>query len=226
MNIIDIIQICDSTFPIGTFNHSYGMENYLRTNLVNNAEDFENWLKSFMESQFKFGDGLLIKLSLENLKKGNIDNLWELDRIITVSSQAIESREGNKKIAKQMLILIQELYSIKNIDIYLNKIKNKEVFGHPAIVFSILALEENLDIKEAINLYGYSINSTLIQNAVRAIPLGQMSGQVILKKSIETLKKISDEIIDLDSSYLGASIPGIEMAQINHEDQIFRLFMS
>ena len=27
INVLRVIQICDSNFPIGSFNHSYGMEN-------------------------------------------------------------------------------------------------------------------------------------------------------------------------------------------------------
>ena len=30
---LDLFQICDSTFPIGSFNHSFGMENYLSDGL-------------------------------------------------------------------------------------------------------------------------------------------------------------------------------------------------
>ncbi len=75
-------------------------------------------------------------------------------------------------------------------------------------------------------MYGYSIGSTMVQNAVRAIPLGQRDGQVVLNNIIKLLGKLYPEVEKLDGSYLGANVPGLELAQIKHETQGSRLFMS
>ena len=36
-DVLKVIQICDSNFPVGSFNHSYGMETYLRLKKVYNT---------------------------------------------------------------------------------------------------------------------------------------------------------------------------------------------
>ena len=41
INVLSVIQICDSNFPIGSFNHSYGMERYLRNNKITNTESLK-----------------------------------------------------------------------------------------------------------------------------------------------------------------------------------------
>ncbi|MGX7150300.1 urease accessory protein UreF [Enterococcus ureasiticus] len=225
-NFLDVVQVCDSTFPIGTFNHSFGMENYLRTDKIVNADDFEIWLDTYLKTQFKYGEGLLIKLCFKALEEEKIEDIWEYDKIITCSSQAAETRNGTKMIAKQMIDLVQTLHDIPLLDEYKQRIKQTSVYGNPAIVFAIFAHYKGLEVDEATLLYGYSINSTMIQNAVRAVPLGQKSGQLILQRTIPLLEEILAEIEQLDSSYLGANVPGIELSQINHETQIFRLFMS
>ncbi len=35
---LDLLQLCDSAFPIGSFNHSYGMETYLREASFNESK--------------------------------------------------------------------------------------------------------------------------------------------------------------------------------------------
>lgn len=225
-NFLDVVQVCDSTFPIGTFNHSFGMENYLRTDKIVNADDFEIWLDTYLKTQFKYGEGLLIKLCFKALEEEEIEKIWEYDKLITCSSQAAETRNGTKMIAKQMIDLVQTLHDIPLLDEYKQRIKKTSVYGNPAIVFAIFAHYKGLDVDEAILLYGYSINSTMIQNAVRAVPLGQKSGQLILQRTIPLLEEIVAEMKQLDASYLGANVPGIELSQINHETQLFRLFMS
>ena len=225
-NYLEVVQVCDSTFPIGTFNHSFGMENYLRTDKVTNADEFEIWLDTYLKTQFKYGEGLLISLCFEALEKQEIEKIWTYDTIITCSSQARETRDGTKMIAKQMIDLIQILHDIPLLDDYKKLIKEEVVYGNPAIVFAIFAHSKSLEVQEATLLYGYSINSTMIQNAVRAVPLGQKSGQLILQRTFALLEAIIQEITTLDSSYLGANVPGIELSQIKHETQVFRLFMS
>ena len=44
LNVLRVMQICDSNFPIGSFNHSYGMETYLRLKKVYDTNTFNNWL--------------------------------------------------------------------------------------------------------------------------------------------------------------------------------------
>ena len=80
--------------------------------------------------------------------------------------------------------------------------------------------------EETFLMYGYSVASTLVQNAVRSIPLGQREGQMILRDIIDLLADLYKKAAELDESLLGASVPGLELAQICHETQEARLFMS
>ncbi|WP_436512397.1 urease accessory protein UreF [Clostridium thermobutyricum] len=226
LNILKIMQICDSNFPIGSFNHSYGMETYLRDNRIKDTESFRSWIRAFFRNQFIYSDGFSIKLLYEYLDKKSEKKILELDRSITVQSMAFETRNGNKMVAKRMLNLFLDLYDSKIIEIYLEKINKKEAFGHPAIVFGMLMYELKVNLIDAIQYYMYSTASTLIQNAVRTIPLGQKDGQILLKESSESFLELSEIIQTLDEDMFGANVPGIELAQIQHETLIFRLFMS
>lgn len=229
--ILEVFQICDSTFPIGTFNHSYGMETYLRDNKVTDNDSFEKWLGTFLQTQFKWGEGLLVKLALEALQKGNVEKIWQYDKEITLSTSAIETRKGAKLIALQMIELILQIYDdaspeIKLIKEYQEKINNDKAYGNPAIVFAIFMKYKDIPVFESTCYYGYSIVTTMVQNAVRTIPLGQKSGQRIMHDIFDVVLKLCEEISQLDERYLGANVPGIEMSQIRHETTVFRLFMS
>ena len=217
LKVLKIIQLCDSNFPVGSFNHSYGMETYLRKDEIKNTETFRNWLKIYLNKQFIYSDGLCIRILYDILKEhGKLEitkEIIELDRKITVQSIAKESRDGAKLIAGRMIRMFIDLYDFEILKEYDKKIKEKEAFGHPAIVFALALYSLGLNVKEAICYHIYSTISTLIQNAVRTIPLGQKDGQILLK-----------EFCDLD--YFGLNVPGIELSQINHETLIFRLFMS
>lgn len=226
LNTLRVIQVCDSNFPIGSFNHSYGMESYLRLKKVYDTETFNQWLKVYLNEQFIYSDGLAIRYLYELIEKQDMEAIYELDRLITVQNVAKESRTAGKLVASRMIKLFNDLYDFELLKHYDEKIRKKEVFGHPAIVFGMLMFSLKVSLKEAISYHMYSTVSTLISNAVRAIPLGQKDGQILLKKFSEEFTELYQKIINLDYDDFGANSPGLELSQINHEIMEFRLFMS
>ncbi|WP_297629935.1 urease accessory protein UreF [uncultured Clostridium sp.] len=226
LKILEIMQICDSNFPIGSFNHSYGMETYLRDDRIKNTDTCREWIQAFFKNQFIYSEGYSIKLLYGYLEEENYEKVLELDRRITVQCMAAETRNGNKLVARRMAELFLDLYESKRLEKYLADMKTKKAFGNPAIVFGILLFELGINYKNAIQYYMYSTASTLIQNAVRTIPLGQKDGQILLKECAESFCELSEIIEGFDEDMFGANVPGIELAQIQHETLIFRLFMS
>lgn len=226
--LLEAIQICDSTFPIGTFNHSFGMENYLSRGVIQKAPQFRTWLESYYRTQFRYGEGLLVILCFRALAEGKKESLLRYDDQITKSVVASETREGTQMIAAQMIALIRRMYgdSLPVLEWYARCVEEESACGNPAIVFSVFAFEKQIPVRDAFALYGYSVASTLVQNAVRSIPLGQREGQVILNGILLLLDDLYEKAVCLDESYLGASAPGLELAQICHETQAARLFMS
>lgn len=223
---LEVFQLCDSTFPIGTFNHSYGMENYLVNDIITNAETFNVWLQVFLKTQFTYGEGLIIRLVFQAMEEEEIEKIWQYDQELTAATVARETREASILIAQQMLGLVLDLYDCPRLKSYQQAIREGKANGNPAVVFAMFMYEQGISVEESIYYYGYSILSTMVQNAVRTVPLGQKSGQIILKESFPVLAIIIEKIMNIDPSFLGASVPGIEMAQMNHETQTFRLFMS
>ena len=226
INILRIIQICDSSFPVGAFNHSYGMESYLRNDKITNMESLKEYIDVFLNNVFVYSDGLSIRMLYEYLNNNELEKILELDRMLTVQSIAKETRNGSKLIASRMIKIFLDLYDSDILKEYEKKINEKEAFGHPAIVFGLLMYTLNISEEEAIGFHMYSTISTIIQNGVRAIPIGQKDGQIILKNCSESFKTLYQKIKNLDYSFFGANTPGIELAQINHEVLEFRLFMS
>lgn len=259
-NILEVFQVCDSTFPIGTFNHSFGMENYESRRVMRKAAAFREWITNYFRSQYRYGEGFLVILCYAALD-GNagdeaaasaglpagapppvndavntgsgeetavLETLLRYDDIITKSTIAAETRDGAKMIARQMYLLIEKMYgdTVPYLSSYAKNVEEDAAYGNPAIVFSLFAFSRGIPVQDAFEMYGYSVASTLVQNAVRSVPLGQREGQVILKGVIGLIGNLYEKSRVLPEECLGANAPGLELAQILHETQEARLFMS
>ncbi|MCF2626029.1 urease accessory protein UreF [Fusobacterium perfoetens] len=226
MKILNVMQICDSNFPVGSFNHSFGMETYLRDGDIKDTKTLKIWLLSYLRYQFIYNDGFAIRIVFEKLKENKRDEIWKLDRKLTVQNTSKESRDGAKLVGQRMIKTYLELYDVPLLKEYEERIRKKISFGHPAIATAILLNYLEISLEDTILYYMYSTISTLIQNGVRAIPLGQKDGLILMQKFFPIFQKLLAEIMSLKDEDFGLTVPGLEISQINHEELIFRLFMS
>ena len=225
-NILSLFQLCDSNLPTGAFSHSFGLESYIQEDKVHDKETFFEWLKVYLHEQLIYTDGLASLLVYEALTEGNIQEIWHLDRLLTVQNLPRETREGTQMIGDRMLKLTESLYELPILSQYRAEIKKKNAFGHPAIVFTMVAHGLEVEKQDTIRFYLYSSISSQIQNAVRAIPLGQTAGQMITHNFIPELNMAVDKILQLSIDDFGIVSPGIELSQMQHERVNIRIFMS
>ena len=180
--ILSLFQLCDSNFPTGAFSHSYGLESYIQENLVHDQATFSQWLQVYLNEQLVYSDGLATRLVYESLENGDIEKVWKIDRMLMVQNLPRETRDGSQRMGERMLNLVQSLYQNPLLSQYRERIKQKQSFGHPAIVFTMVGHHLGVSQENTTLYYLYSTVSSLVQNAVRAIPLGQTAGQKIIQE--------------------------------------------
>jgi urease accessory protein len=226
-DLLPLLQLCDSNFPSGAFSHSFGLETYIQEQVIVDKESFKTAISAFVDKQLVFSDGLACRLSYEILDSSRgMNELLEIDRLLYVSSLAKETREGNRRIGERMAKLCMELYSSTTLGEYLHFIKNKQGYGHSALVFAFVAHHLQIDKEKILSAYLFSSVSSLIQNAVRGVPLGQTDGQKLLVEMQVKIHEAKNRIMKLTKDDLGAVSPGLEIAQMRHERLHVRLFMS
>lgn len=224
--LLSLFQLCDSNFPTGAFSHSFGLENYIQEGVVHDHETFSEWLHIYLNEQLVYSDGLAASLVYDALEESDFKKIWELDRKLTVQSLARESREGSQRMGARLLEISETLYGAPNLTHYRERIKKKQSFGHPAIAFTMVGHFLEVQKETTILYYLYSTVANLIQNAVRAIPLGQTNGQKIVYAFQENLLKTTEKIMHLDEMDFGVVSPGLELSQMQHERVNIRIFMS
>jgi urease accessory protein len=224
--LLALLQIGDSNFPSGAFSHSFGLETYIQEETVYSKETFFEWIRIYLEKQIAYTDGLACRLTFDTLQKNDTPELWVLVQKLFFQNIPKEAREANRRIGERLIRMGIDLYSIPLLEEYLEKIRAKEAYGHPAVAFSIICQSLGIEKRQGILTFLYSSMVTLIQNGVRGIPLGQTAGQRILLELHPYLQKTTEIIEVMDADDFGAVAPGIEIAQMRHEGLHTRLFMS
>ncbi|WP_308219394.1 urease accessory protein UreF [Glutamicibacter halophytocola] len=195
----------------------------METGQVHDEASFAHWLRLFLEQSLTYTDGLLLRLAFE---ADNDQRIIELDRLIHASALPRQLRIAAQKMGARMLAVALAGFPVPPLRSYQQAVQAGTGTGHPAIAYALAARGAGAPLADALSSYLFSTATSLTQNAIRAIPLGQDAGQRVIRQMHETVNAAVAKIFTLDDQDLGVATPGLEIAQMRHEHQRARMFMS
>lgn len=213
-------QLTDSALPTGAFAHSLGFETYIERELVHDEGSFGVWLSAFAGQQLSYSDGLAIRFLYEGVP------VAELDSLLTAQLLPRQLREASIKMGTRLLEIGTEVFPSAELGLYRDLVTTGRAAGHQPLAFAVVARSLAVPLAEALAAYLFAAVTSLTQNAVRAIPLGQNAGQRLLRKASDDVAAAVERIARLAPDDFGAVSPGLEISQMRHERQRARMFMS
>jgi urease accessory protein len=213
-------QLTDSALPTGAFAHSLGFETYIERGLIHDEESFGVWLAVFISQQLTYSDGLAIRFLYEG------EAVAGLDALLTGQLLPRQLREASIKMGARLLEIGSEVFPSAGLEEYRSLVTAGRAAGHQPLAFAVVARSLAVPLPEALAAYLFASVTSLTQNAVRAIPLGQNAGQRLLRKAADDVAAAVGQIGHLTPEDFGAVSPGLEISQMRHERQRARMFMS
>ncbi|MFC0297959.1 urease accessory protein UreF [Geobacillus jurassicus] len=217
-----LLQLSDSNFPSGAFSHSFGFETYMYHEQIRDAKTFGDALVVYIQTQLTYTDGLACRIAYEQLEADRMEGLKRLNETLFALSLAKETREGTRMMGERLWKLCRDIYGVDELDEIVQTTRSI----HPTIVFAAVGRKIEASKRTTVLTYLFTAVQTMVQNAVRGIPLGQTDGQKLLVIVQPYLIHAASIIETLDEEELGAAAVGLEIAQMQHERLPVRLFMS
>ncbi|HJD46501.1 MAG TPA: hypothetical protein H9909_06615 [Candidatus Mediterraneibacter norfolkensis] len=216
---IRLIQSLDPLFPIGSYTLSNGMETYVQKNVVCTREELESHLEAY-----------LYMLSFNDLAFAA--KVWEgydiisFDALCSALKAPFEMRTGSMKQCIRFLKLHTELDSYPLLEEYKKQIEAGVCDGHYAIAMGLFIKETDADLSEALELYCYSLLSSMVNHAVKLVPLRQFDGQKALFAVAEKIPDAIRRAVSMKMEDIGASGCGFDIRSMQHEKLFSRLYIT
>lgn len=222
-SMLNMMQVCDSLFPIGTFTQSNGFETFVQKEKVNNSTSFKQYVENYVKNM-AYNDLMAVCLTYENAQ--NAEKLIEFDNLYSAFKNAREIREGSEKLCKRFIKVLEKIKEYPFLNEYSNLITNKTCYGHHPFAVGIFMKDMGFDLETGLTMFAYSSISNTITNGVKIIPLSQLEGQKILNEIFPLISASVKIAMEKDLCLFGANCVGMEIYSMAHETLYSRLYMS
>lgn len=219
IGLISLMQALDSLFPIGTFTLSNGMETYTQKEIVKDKDSLDRFLSAFLYTLSTNDLGFAARASMG-------DDVTMLDEICTASKSPYELRNGSEKLCARFIKAERALGDFPMLSDYADKISSGECMGHHSIAVGLFIKDNDTDIKTGLQMYAYSLLSSMVNHAVKLVPLRQLDGQAALKAAMEQIPSAVEKALQTSTDELGISGFGFDLRSMEHEKLYSRIYIS
>lgn len=224
--LLHLIQIHDTAFPTGSFGHSFGMETFIQDGALTTSDELLEFCAMYLRHSLGSLDGIIVKEAYRLAKTRDVAALIRLEELCQGVKLSSESRAGSAMLGRQFLNAVRPLSDDGLLAIWQEKMRRQEIAGHYPLVYGIYTAALNTDPVLAVETFLYSSVAALVQNAVRAIPLGPRSGVKVIFSLLPTIHEVARSIESRDLDSISNESVALEIASIRHAFLGSRLFMS
>ena len=221
MNLLPLLQLCDSLFPIGAFAYSDGLETAAgRAAPPFDAGELRAWIDVCLDETLGRLEGPAVWQAWTAFRDGDWDTLVMLDEELTALRPSSSGRRSSRAMGRRLLGTWQTLHADPRLE--------RAVFrGGPAlpIAFAGACACSDIDRRHAVEAFAYTRLAATISAAMRLMPIGQTDAHALLAGTLERVPAVVD-LIASRHPRLESFAPAVDIAAMTQQYVHSRLFRS
>ncbi|MFZ5868742.1 MAG: urease accessory protein UreF [Thermodesulfobacteriota bacterium] len=221
---VRILQLTDSSFPLGGFAFSYGLESMAKLGRIRDIEAFGQYLRNVM-SQVSTADIPFVN-STHACHSSDYQILLPVFQRYDAATTVPPVRKASIAQGKSLLHVMRSVYAEHGFDEVSAWLETQQLNPHLAPVFGLVAGLLGLSRRDTASAYLYITLRDQAGAAVRLGLLGPQDAQRALREALNHINEVVERVIEMQyhEAYKVASI--LEIAQARHQSLYSRLFQN
>lgn len=223
-----LLQLMDSSFPIGAFAHSYGLEQSVRDKHVADAGGVEGFVESVLAMQVATTDARALAGAHEAAAAADLEQIVRLDRELYATKGTAELRDAATSTGRRLLLEVSAHPEVSHalITAYLDAVEREEAPGTHAVALGVVGAALQVPATELVAAMLFSTANTLHQAAMRLLPVSHRDAQAALHHHRAAIPALAEDAVDTRGSDFASFFPLQEIASMRHEGAAVRFFAS
>ena len=225
-SLLALLQLTDSSFPTGSFAHSFGLETYVQDGLVLDAATFERLLRAVLHNGIGRSDAVATAVCYRAAATRDLATVAEVDELLSAMKLPEEARQGSMAMGRQLLRNCRRVFPDDRLDDLHGASTCGDLHGHHASVFGFVAGVVEIGMSEAVCGFLHAHVLALVSAAVRLVPLGATDAHRVARSVHDDISQIAEEAADSRIDDMSAFTPALDIRSMQHEQLHARLFIS
>lgn len=224
--LISLLHLSDPTLPIGGYSHSSGLETYTQERVVKDVASAKSYIQSMLYNNLLYNDASFVRLAYQATKSGDIEELKKLDAECTALKSPQEIRLASQKLGARLIKNFRTerpFYLASQYEEFINQAAHR---GHYCIIYGMYGALLEIPAEEIVASFFFNAATSMVTNAVKLVPLGQLDGQHILFELEEIIPNLTQKTMTLERKLVGVCNTGFDIRCMQHERLYSRLYMS
>ena len=221
-----MLQTIDPLFPIGSYAHSYGLEEIVAMGKARNADDLADYLSQIVFLNLRHFELPYLRFSYQSQTSGDWAETAILDQEIGASKLSSEIRTASATQGRQRLQLLNKLHPSTAFDKLAELQKDNRVSPHHLTVFAAERIQQNTPLDATLAAWTYQALAAPCAASLKIMRIGQEGAQRVLTEALENLFELVESSLEIERDWAGAFNPPIDVASDRHERAYSRLFIS
>jgi urease accessory protein len=217
--LLPLLWLASPALPVGGFSYSEGLEAACDAGLVTNEQQAGEWLVQQLHLALARADLVIVKRVLGATSDADVDawNQWVLS-----TRETSELRQQTVQMGRSLM----EWWKVVRpgaLTPALSQREREQSLTYP-VAWALAAASFDVDPRDALSAFAFGWAETMVQAAVRVVPLGQSGGQRILSRLAAEIPSAVQYAVDADEPQ--SFSPMLAILSSRHENQYSRLFRS
>lgn len=225
-SIMRLLQFTDSTFPVGTFSFSNGLESAGYEKLVHDSRTLEEYTRS-IALQAAYSDGVVAILCHRAAQREDYEALREADERLLEFKMNAEARLMLQRMGKKLAELGVRLFPDNMlIARFLDDVNKGEIPGCYPVAQGLVFSAGGITEKDLFCSHQYGVINMVLSAALRCVRVSHYDTQMILYRLGLETEGMYDKARLMTLDDMQSFVPEIDIIASMHEKGNMRMFMN
>ncbi len=220
-----LLQFTDSTFPVGTFSFSNGLETAGFENIVTDKATLRDFVKS-QALQAAFTDGIAALAAHRAFKREDYPAIVEADRTLILCKMNDEARQMLRRMGKKLGELAVKLFDDSIARQWLADIRQDTTPGTYPVAQGIAFAAAGISEADLFCSHQYGVVNMVLSAALRCVRVSHYDTQEILYEMSSEVMDLYEQVKPLEIGEMHAFFPELDILASLHEKGNMRMFMN
>ena len=220
--LLRLLQLASPALPVGGFSYSEGIEAAVAHQWVHDEATAQSWLIDHLHLVQSRSELPVMAQAIPAWQQHDAAQLKHLNNWVMQTRETFEMRLQTEQMGRSLLIWLRNQFDAEPL-----RMKTCEDLPPTWPLALALALSTHgIAVRQGLVAAAFGWAENMVQAAIKAVPLGQLSGQRILAALAAEIPSAVDHAMQMTTENRQAFSPRLAILSARHETQYSRLFRS